>query len=143
MAKPTAGDITQELEKLQEEFERRKSEAMKPARDRLEEIRKIKAELDAEEEKLLGLLGEGKDGRRRRRGKRMTAMHKKEIIGRYIQQGHIKNGSELTKSLRTALTDEGFGVNDFRKLTAYLPSGWEARSNGLRGTAARTTFHQI
>ena len=73
----------------------------------------------------------------------MTALHKKEIIGRFITDGHIRDNSELTKELRAALKDEGFGVHDFRRLNDYLPSGWESRSNGLRGTAAKTTFHKV
>ncbi len=139
----TAGEINEELQRLEQEFSQKKAAVVEPARRRLEEIRRQKEELDKEEDQLLELLGErsSSNGRRRRKGKRMTAMHKKEILGKFIQEGHIKDGSELTKQLRAALTDEGLGVNDFRQLSRYLPSGWEARSNGLRGSAARTTFH--
>ncbi|MCC6545931.1 hypothetical protein IT570_02090 [Candidatus Sumerlaeota bacterium] len=71
----------------------------------------------------------------------MTAQHKKEVLGKYVSQGYIKHGTVLSKELRTALKDEGLGTNDFRILSNYMPTGWEARSNGLRGTAASTIFH--
>ena len=138
-----AGSITEQLELIKRKHEEELRQAMEPARKRLGEIQKIREELDREEEEIRSLLGEQKSGRRRRRGKRMTAMHKKEILGRFISEGHIKDDADLTKELRTALMDEGFGVHDFRKLNDYLPAGWEADSNGLRGSAARTTFHKV
>jgi hypothetical protein len=140
----TANTINETLKKIDEEFQKARNNALAPARNRLAEIQEIKAQLQKEEEDLYVILGEDSPrGRRRHKGKRMTALHKKEIMGRFIEEGHIKHNSALTRELRAALTDEGFGINDFRKLTAYLPNGWEARSNGLRGTAAKTTFHTI
>lgn len=141
MSQVTSNTIVKDLEALQEEYERKKMEALQPARNRLEEVRRQKAELESEEEELLEILGEGKQDRRRRKGKRVTAVHKKAIMGDFIKEGHIRNGSELTKNLRTALSDAGLGVNDFRKLDDYLPPGWRAESNGLRGSAARTVFY--
>lgn len=146
MAQAT-GSIKERLDEIQrrhqEQLRAEINKIMQPARERLQEIAELRAKLDREERELLDILGEGKGPGRRRKGKRVTAFHKKEIIGRFISDGHIKDNSELTKELRTALTDEGFGIHDFRKMNDYLPAGWQAKSNGLRGTAARTTFHKV
>lgn len=142
-----ANEIQEQMSQLEREFEQKKQQLLEPAKRRLEEINANRAELDREEEEILQMLGQAKSGggqRRRRRsgGKRMTAQHKKEIVGWFIDNGHIKNGTEMTRELRAALQEKGFGIHDFPKLNDYLPSGWEARSNGLRGTAAKTVFHQ-
>ncbi len=126
-------DLEEEKRRIEEKAEERRKALIEPAKSRLAEISKLRDELDREEAHLLMLIGD-KKSRRRRRGKRMTRAHKKEIVGRFINEGHIRDQQDLTKQLRAALTDEGFTSND------YLPSGWEARSNGMRGTAARTTF---
>jgi hypothetical protein len=133
------------IERLKREFEEKVAGALEPARKRLDEIQEIRAQLDEEERQLLGVLTGGKkDGRRRRRAgtRRVTAQHKKEVLSKFISKGHIKNGTILSRELRAALSDEGIGTNDFRNLTAYLPAGWQAKSNGQRGTAAQTVFHQ-
>lgn len=134
--------ILQKVEDLKKKHEQELNQVMEPARKRLNEIKKEREALDKEEVELLRLIGEEPSGRRRRRGKRMTAMHKKEIVARFINEGHIKPEMEMTKELRTALRDEGFGPHDFRALNDYLPAGWTAKSNGLRGVAACTTFHK-
>lgn len=140
--------IAQQIERARQEFEQKMQAAKEPARKRLDEINQLRDELDREEADLLRLLNEspakgGPGAKRTRRssGKRVTRAHKREIIARFINQGHIKNNGDLTRELRIALSDEGFGPNDFRKMNDYLPSGWTSRSNGARGTAARTTFH--
>ena len=133
--------ITQHLEDLKKQYEEQLKAAMEPARSRLKEIDSERAKLDQEEAEIRKLLGEDGPRRRRSKGKRMTSLHKKEIVGRFINEGHIRNDMLMSKELREALKDEGFGPHDFRALNDYLPQGWEAKSNGLRGTAARTTFH--
>jgi len=135
--------IKEKMAAIDSQAEQQKRALVEPAKKRIEEIRQSRTALDREEEELLALIGEprrGGVGRKPRTGKRMTALHKKEIIGRFIENGHIRPNTDLSRELRIALTDEGFGSNDFRKLTAYMPAGWEARSNGQRGTAARTVF---
>lgn len=143
MTVDTTVRISQTLEQIKEEFQRKMQEALEPARRRLDEIARERAELDREEAKLLAYLGEKTEkAPRRRNARRVTAIHKKEVLAKFVREGHIQNGTEMTKSLRTALADEGIGSNDFRKLNEYLPSGWTAKSNGARGTAAKTVFYQ-
>lgn len=141
-------DYHSSVESLKKQFEQKLAGALEPAKKRLDEIQQIRDSLDREEQELLELLGVGtrKGGAKRgprRGGRRVTAMHKKEVIGRFIAEGHIRNGGTLTRELRAALADEGLGSNDFRKLNEYMPSGWQAKSNGQRGFAALTTFHQV
>lgn len=143
MAADTTVRISQTLEQIKEEFQRKMQEALEPARRRLDEIARERADLDREEAKLLAYLGEKTEKAPRRRiTRRVTSVHKKEVLAKFVREGHIKNGTEMTKSLRTALADEGIGSNDFRKLNEYLPNGWTAKSNGARGTAAKTVFYQ-
>ena len=131
-----------EVEKIRRQFDEKRNLALEPARKRLQEIREARAKLDREEEEILAALGEPIEGKKRRTtGRRMTAQHKKSVLGKYVSQGYIKHGAALSKELRTALKDEGLGTNDFRILGNYLPPGWEARSNGLRGIAAETVFY--
>ncbi len=142
----TALEITDSLKQIEEEYRKRMQEALAPARNRLDEIQQQRDALDREEDEIRRLLEmptRERKPRRRSTGKRMTAAHKKEIMGRFIEQGWVKDQTVLSKELRTALSDEGIGTNDFRKLNDYLPAGWEARSNGLRGTAAKTVFHKV
>jgi len=137
--------ITQSLEELNKEYEEKRKERLEPARQRLEEIKEERRQLDAEEDRLRDLLNLGKKSgtkRRRQGGKRVTAAQKKDIVGRFVKDGHIKDKSELTKELRRALLDEGLNIHDFRKLNEYLPSGWKAKSNNMRGTAAKTVFQK-
>lgn len=142
--------IIERLNELNKRHEQEKEEALRPAKERLLEIERVRADLDQEEARLLQMLrelgatGVGVGARRRRRasGKRMTALHKKEIIAEFIRDGHITDGMAIGRDLRTALIDRGFGAHDFRKISEYMPAGWEARSNGMRGNAAKTTFHR-
>ncbi len=147
MAVETADKITEKLQQLQSDFNERMREVLEPARRRLDEINNLRDQLDKEEQELIKILNGGKKGEgssaRRRPAKRVTAIHKKETMGKFIAEGHIKDGTELSKELRTALMDEGLGTNDFRQLNRYLPNGWEAKSNGMRGPTAKTTFHRV
>jgi len=144
-----AQSILDRLEAIAKRAEQEKEEALRPIKSRLAEIDRQRAELDAEEAKLTKILRDmGQGGpapvkRRRSSGRRMTSRHKSEIVATYIRDGHIKDGMSLTKELRAALTDTGFGNHDFRKLPEYMPPGWEAKSNGMRGNAAKTTFHKV
>lgn len=140
-AAPLAHSIVEEMKALEEKHLKEKEELKAPARARLDEIEKLRRELDDEERHLRRILDlEPGIRQRRRTGKRMTALHKKEILGRFITEGHIRHNMKLTKELRTALQDEGLGVHDFRKLNDYMPAGWQAKSNGQRGILAETIF---
>lgn len=140
-----ASSVVAQLEALKKEYDEKRKAALTPLRERLNEIARLRAELNQEEAALRSELGEAatepKTRTRRSSGRRVTATHKKEAIANFIRDGHIKNGQDLSSSLRAALRDAGFGVNDFRVLNNYLPSGWTSKSNGLRGTASKTTFH--
>lgn len=138
-------EILAQLTRIDEEAERKKREVIAPARQRLQEIAQIREQLADEEVKLRRLLGlnDTPAGRMKRGGKtRLTQRHKTEIMAKFIHAGHIRDKSELTRELRAALVDEGYGQYDFRKLNNYMPSGWEAISNGVRGFGAKTTFHK-
>lgn len=145
-----SSNILGELDRLKREYEDRMKAALQPARQRLAEIDNQRSELDREEAKLLELLGEAPKvsgpARRRSAGggtrRRIPASHKKEVIARFINEGHIKDKGELTRGLRQALKDQGFGLNDFRKMNDYLPGGWTSKSNGRRGNAAETIFYR-
>ncbi|CAN5211209.1 hypothetical protein BH09SUM1_BH09SUM1_08010 [soil metagenome] len=144
-----AASIAEQLAQLEREFEARRVDLFEPARKRLDEIARMREDLDREEGELYEVIGESRGGppkkQRKQRatgGKRMGAAHKKEIVGRFISKGHIKNNTDLSRELRIALEDEGLRSYDFRKMNEYLPSGWSARSNGQRGLLAKTTFHQ-
>ncbi len=139
-------DIVAKLHQIEEEAEKRKKEVVAPARQRLQEIAQIREQLNAEEAQLRRILGlnDTPAGRMKRSGKiRLTQRHKTEIMAKFIQAGHIRDGSVLSRELRTALVDEGYGQYDFRKLDNYMPSGWKAISNGVRGFGAKTTFHKV
>lgn len=145
-----SNQILEAIEKAKSHFEEQVKAALAPARARLAEISRLRDELDSEESKLRTLLGESKPAaaassssrRRRSSGRRMSSAAKKEIVARFIQEGHIRNGGELSRSLRVAMMEAGIGVNDFRILHQYLPAGWSAKNNGQRGSASKTTFHQ-
>ncbi len=139
-------DIIAKLHQIEEEAENRKKQVMAPARQRLQEIQNLREQLNSEEIQLRKLLGlnETPAGRVKRSGKiRLTQRHKTEIMAKFIQLGHIRDGATLTRELRTALVDEGYGQYDFRKLDNYMPNGWKAVSNGVRGFGAKTTFHKV
>jgi len=148
----------QEQSKKQAEFEqelsKKKAELLAPAKERINEIRHQIATLQAEERQLNEVIASvsGKpvaaaSGARRTRrasGKpRRNLADKKAILAKFVTHGHITDKGELTKSLRTALADEGLGSNDMRQLGLYLPAGWKAESNGHRGLLAKTVFHRV
>lgn len=144
----SASSILSRIEEIERQKQAEIRELLEPARRRLSEIDQERANLDQEERQLLELLGEKRGvaatekRTRRSRGKRTTAQHKKEIVGKFITDGHIRDNGDLNRELRAALSDAGFGIHDFRKIGEYLPAGWEAKSNGLRGIAAKTVFHK-
>lgn len=144
-----AGQILERLNEIEKRAREEREEALRPAKERLAQIEEERARLDQEEQKLLKILQELGGGhaspRRKRRssGRRMTSLHKKEVVAEFIREGHIRSGMQLSKELRAALIDRGFGNHDFRKLPEYMPHGWRADSNGMRGNAAKTVFQKI
>lgn len=144
-----AGQILERLNEIEKRALAEKEEALRPAKERLAQIEEERLRLDQEEQRLLQLLRDlgvtsaGAPRRRRKAaGRRMTSRHKTEIVAEFIREGHIKHGMTLSKELRTALIDRGFGNHDFRKLPEYMPNGWRADSNGMRGNAAKTVFYK-
>lgn len=140
--------IEKDLQALEAEYHQRRKEKLSAASARLDAIAAERANLDAEERSIRALLGEGLPSAaaripvtRKRRATRTTAAQKKDVIARFIREGHIKHNELLTPSLRAALKDAGFNIHDFRRLNEYLPGGWRSESNGARGLLARTIFY--
>jgi chorismate mutase len=141
-------EIVTQIQQLHNRQMEERREALKPAQARIDEIDSQIRALEAERRKLqefiAAQLGESPKPVARPRTtptrSRVAPEKKKAIIASHINQGHIKLGEALSAEVRAALTDEGFGAHDFRKLQDYLPSGWKVETNGRRGRAAQTIF---
>lgn len=138
--------IEQELARLEQELQQKREAAMGGLRKRLAEIEQAHRDLEAEAADIRRAMGEApKSAKRGRRagGPRIGSDHKRSVIARLIQEGHIKHGDQMTRELRAVLKDEGFKAPDFVNLEKLFPEGWQVIKNGERGLAAKAEFRRV
>lgn len=91
--------IEQEHARLDSKHKQKRELAMGGLRKRLMEIEQAHRDLEAEAAEIRSAMGERpKPAKRARRagGRRVGSDHKRSVIPRLIQEGHIKAGNQIT-----------------------------------------------